>query len=64
MLSPNQMENFLERIERQKYKNLAAVKLEIIEKVIKELTKPEESITIKKILSRTCNKKNSNENRI
>lgn len=48
MLSPNQMEKILERIERQKYKNLAAVKLEIIEKVIKELTKPEESITIKK----------------
>ena len=50
--SPNQMKRMLERIERQKYKKLAAVKIEEIEKVIKELEKPEESRTIIKILEK------------
>ena len=46
------MKRMLERIERQKYKKLAAVKIEEIEKVIKELEKPEESRTIIKILEK------------
>ena len=55
-------------MEREKNRKLASVTIEIIERVIKKLTKPRNSRIIMKLIEklwkRTRNKRNSKNNRI